>query len=238
MEFDGKQEARDYVWRRLEETKVARFPFPPRGRIPNFEGAEKAAKRLASHRLFEEATTVKINPDAPQRPVREAALRAGKTVIVPTPRLRAGFLRFEPEAIDDDCIRDATMISRWEPWADAVAVDELPAVDLVVTGCVAVTKRGERAGKGHGYSDLEYAILQELGHRNAPVATTVHDHQVVDAFLVEDHDLHIDLVVTPTRWWESNAAEHRPAGIDWALLDDEDLDAMPVLKQLQPGDQS
>ena len=30
-----------------------------------------------------------------------------------------------------------------------------------------------------GYSDLEFAILRELGHPLVPVATTVHDLQVV-----------------------------------------------------------
>jgi hypothetical protein len=40
---------------------------------------------------------------------------------------------------------------------------------------------GRRCGKGEGYSDLEFAILRELGHPPVPVATTVHDLQVVDS---------------------------------------------------------
>jgi hypothetical protein len=35
---------------------VARFPFPPHGRIPNFAGAELAAARLLYDRRREELT--------------------------------------------------------------------------------------------------------------------------------------------------------------------------------------
>ena len=41
-------EARTSIWDKLEEKGVARFPFPPHGRIPNFADASEAADRLAS----------------------------------------------------------------------------------------------------------------------------------------------------------------------------------------------
>lgn len=231
--FDEKQRARQWVWQRLEDEGVARFPFPVRGRIPNFSGAEEAAQRLGEHLLFRRASVVKINPDSPQRPVRELALRRGKTVVVPTPKLAAGFLVFDPADIADDDLRDATMISRWEPFAREVALDDIPPVDLIVTGCVAVTEEGKRAGKGHGYSDLEYAILRELGHPPAPVVTTVHDEQIVDDFPVESHDLWLSAVATPTRRWDVDDAAEQPGKIEWERLDDEDLEAMPVLEDLR-----
>lgn len=233
MKFDDKQQARDWVWNRLSEQEVARFPFPVEGRIPNFEGADEAARRLADHELFQRADVVKINPDSPQRPLRELALRRGKTVVVPTPRLREGFLQFRPEQIDEQHLRDATMISRWEPFAEKMALEKLPEVDLIVAGSVAVTETGKRAGKGHGYSDLEYAILRELGHPPAPVVTTVHDIQVVGDFPVDDHDVHLSVIATPQRVMEVHESAGGPEGIDWDLLDEEDLEAMPVLAQLR-----
>jgi hypothetical protein len=39
--------------------------------------------------------------------------------------------------------------------------------------------RWRRSGKGEGYSDLEFAILRELGHAMVPFATTVCDLQIV-----------------------------------------------------------
>ena len=44
--FADKSAARQWVWDRLVAEGVARFPFPPHGRIPNFAGAEVAAARL------------------------------------------------------------------------------------------------------------------------------------------------------------------------------------------------
>ena len=56
-----------------------------------------------------------------------------------------------------------------------------------------------RAGKGEGYSDIEYAILRELGHdaSGVPVATTVNDVQVVNDFPIESNDLPLTVIATP-----------------------------------------
>src|SRR5437016_14207407 len=75
---------------------VARFPFPPHGRIPNFAGAEVAAARLLDIEPWKSATAIKVNPDSPQRPLRAEALRRGISVFVPTPRLRGGFKKLDP----------------------------------------------------------------------------------------------------------------------------------------------
>jgi hypothetical protein len=40
---------------------------------------------------------------------------------------------------------------------------ELPSVDLVVYGSVAVNRQGARIGRGGGFSDLEVAFLVEAG---------------------------------------------------------------------------
>ena len=67
------------VWDRLGAEGVARFPFPPHGRIPNFAGAEVAAARLLDIEPWRSATAIKVNPDSPQRPLRAEALRRGRT---------------------------------------------------------------------------------------------------------------------------------------------------------------
>jgi 5-formyltetrahydrofolate cyclo-ligase len=90
-EFADKSAARQWVWDRLGADGVARFPFPPHGRIPNFVGAEVAALRLLDIEPWKSATAIKVNPDSSQRPLRAEALRRGITVFVPTPRLRGGF---------------------------------------------------------------------------------------------------------------------------------------------------
>jgi hypothetical protein len=63
------------------------FRFRRTGRIPNFAGAEVAAARLFNIEPWKSATTIKLNPDSPQRPLRAEALRRGITVFIATPRL-------------------------------------------------------------------------------------------------------------------------------------------------------
>jgi 5-formyltetrahydrofolate cyclo-ligase len=81
-----------------------------------------------------------------------------------------------------------------------VAARELPSVDLVVCGSVAVNRQGARVGKGGGFSDLEVAFLVEAGviRPDTVLATTVHALQVVDEPIPETiHDFRVDLIVTP-----------------------------------------
>lgn len=230
--FANKDAARQAVWDRLQAERLARFPFPPHGRIPNFAGAREAAERLFEVEPWRSARRIKVNPDAPQRPVREAALRRGITVFVPTPRLRAGFKKLDPARIPQDRIRTAASLSKGASFAEDVALGSLPAMDAIVCGSVAVTRDGRRCGKGEGYSDLEYAILRELGHPAAPVATTVHPVQILRRLPRDPTDLPLSLIVTPHEVIRVASPPPAPAGIDWARLSEGDLDAMPVLREL------
>jgi 5-formyltetrahydrofolate cyclo-ligase len=164
--------------------------------------------------------------------VREAALRRGITVFVPTPRLRAGFKRLDPARIQHEQIRAAASLSRGDRFADEVPLEALPTMDAIVCGSVAVTRDGRRCGKGEGYSDLEYAILRELGHPPVPVATTVHPAQIVHRLPRDPTDLPLSVIVTPHEVIRVASPPPAPEGIDWARLNEEDLAAMPVLRQL------
>jgi 5-formyltetrahydrofolate cyclo-ligase len=231
-----KETLRQRVWDDLEDSGEARFPFPPHGRIPNYAGADAAADRLTETDAWQRAETVKANPDAPQLPVRRAALRASKTVYMAVPRLREEkcFLRLAPDEVDD--IDDATTVGGSSEHGVQVGPDEMPAIDLIVSGSVAVSERGARIGKGEGYSDLEYAVLRELDlvDDETPVATTVHERQVRDHDCVDAHDVPLDLVVTPGRTLETDTPYDRPDGIDWAALDDERIEEIPVLAARRP----
>ncbi|MEF8828853.1 MAG: 5-formyltetrahydrofolate cyclo-ligase [Haloarcula sp.] len=239
-----KQTIREAVWDALEERGVARFPFPPHDRIPNFEGASEAAQRLTETAVWDAAETVKANPDSPQLPVRRAALRAGKTVYMAVPRLRDErcFYELDPAELDD--IEAAPAISNVADHARQVGPEAVGRVDLVVSGSVAVTEDGARVGKGEGYSDLEYAVLRELGlvDETTPVVTTVHELQVVGGpegvvdttVPVDDHDVPMDWVVTPERTVETETTHPTPAGVDWDALSAERIDEIPVLSTRRP----
>jgi 5-formyltetrahydrofolate cyclo-ligase len=233
----AKAALRDEVWTRLEEAGVARFPGA-RHRISNFVGAEAAAERLRATAAWARARTLKANPDSPQWPVRQRALEDGKVVYMAVPRLadRDPFFLLDPDLLADTP-RRASSIKGASTSARTVAVGDLEPVDLVVTGCVAVSEDGTRLGKGGGFSDLEFAIAAEAGliGPDTLVATTVHDLQVLPAGTIPstEHDVHVDLVVTPDAVVEAARRTDRPSpGVRWEELTDEKIAAIPVLAAL------
>lgn len=125
-----------------------------------------------------------------------------------------------------------------DDYATQVGPDAVPHVDLVVSGAVAVTEDGARIGKGEGYSDLEYAILRDLTlvDDTTTVATTVHELQIVEDATPDDHDVPMDLVVTPERTVETETPYARPDGVDWDALSEARIAEIPVLERLRPDE--
>lgn len=233
----AKARLRDQVWSQLEAEGVRRFPGP-RHRISNFVGAEEAARRLADTELWRRARTIKANPDSPQWPVRQRALEDGKTVYMAVPKLaeEEPFFLLDPDHLADTP-RRASSIKGATASARRVAVDELEPVDLVVTGCVAATADGVRLGKGGGFADLEFALAAEAGlvGDHTAVVTTVHELQLLAAGAVPatDHDVRLDVVVTPERVLEiAHERARPPARIVWEELTDDKISAIPLLARL------
>ena len=228
-----KADLRARAWQAIREAGVARFPGVE-GRIPNFVGAEAAAQRLAGTEAWKRAKTIKANPDSPQLPVRKQALADGKTVYMAVPKLAdpRPFWRLDPEKIDVPVHRAAS-IKGAAQHAVPVEVDEMPHIDLVVCGSVAVEATGARLGKGGGYSDLEFAIGVEAGiiDRHTVIATTVHPCQILEsgAIPLTAHDFGLDLIVTPDETITTSTSIARPPGVLWDHLDDEKRASIPVL---------
>jgi 5-formyltetrahydrofolate cyclo-ligase len=233
----GKAELRERSWALLTARRVARFPLPLHDRIPNFAGAEAAASRLSELPEWQAARRIKCNPDAPQRPVRLAALRQGKTVFMAVPRLRAAqcFLRLEPHALQGKLAQAAT-IKGATALGVPVKPDAVGRIDLVVAGSVAVNRSGARLGKGGGYSDLEWALARQLGlvDNDTPVVTTVHELQVIDdAIPMTAHDVPLDAIVTPERVIRPGRRRPKPTGIHWRELSPDQIAAMPAVAELR-----
>ena len=234
-----KQKLRQRIWTLLERRRVARFPFPVVGRIPNFRGAEQAAARAAALPEWQAARRLKCNPDAPQRALRLRALREGKTVFMAVPRLtdERCFLRLDPGRLGTRLAQAAT-IKGAARLGEPVTPKELRHIDLIVAGSVAVNARGARVGKGGGYSDLEFALAREAGAVDArtTVLTTVHRLQVVNGDIpMTPHDVPVDLVVTPERVIRTRTSFPKPEGVHWPELSADQLQAMPVLRRMSVG---
>lgn len=235
--LERKAALRERVWEALQDGGAARFPGA-HGRIPNFTGAEDAAERLQGLEVWRSARSVKANPDSPQWPVRQRAIEDGMTVLVAVPRLADArpFLRLDPASLAESA-RAATSIRGASRNAEPVGIPDIGTVDLVVVGSVAVSPDGARLGKGGGFSDLEFALLREAGLVGAdtPVVTTVHERQVVEEGTIPmtDHDVPVDVVVTPSRVVTCRGGHVEPAGIRWDELTEEKVAAIPVLGRLR-----
>ncbi len=233
-----KQAIREQIWKLLAEKGVVRYPFPPEGRIPNFIGAEEAARQLSRSPIWKQARILKCNPDAPQRPVRAMALAEGKIVYMAIPRLREErcFWRLDPTKIPPEKFQEAATIRGAARWGEAVRPEAIEGIDLVICGSVAVSHSGERVGKGGGYSELEWAILCELGKLGprTPIVTTVHPLQIIEKEIpMAEYDLPLDLVATPEGLLSFKHRHPKPPGLLWSLLTPDQISKIPVLRRLQ-----
>jgi 5-formyltetrahydrofolate cyclo-ligase len=234
-----KEDLRRKVWQLLEHNGVQRFPGT-QGRIPNFVGAERAAARLSELAVWKKARAIKINPDAPQLPVRRQALADGKIVYMAVPRLRSEkcFVEIDPKRIGRRAALAAS-IKGATKYGRLVSPREMRAIDLIVCGSVGVRRDGTRVGKGGGFADLEYALLREEGKikETTPVVTTVHPLQIVqEKVAMLAHDIPLDFLVTPFEVVATRPAYPRPRGIYWDLLKAAKIDAIPPLrKRLKQG---
>ncbi len=104
-------------------------------------------------------------------------------LVMAVPRLRDmhPFRLLDPRGFTEKQMREAATIKGAMRHGKVVAEEELPDVDFVLSGSVAVNLSGARVGKGGGYSDLEYGLLIEAGKidDHTTVATTVHPIQIL-----------------------------------------------------------
>ncbi|MBW2039747.1 MAG: hypothetical protein JRI46_09140 [Deltaproteobacteria bacterium] len=108
----------------------------------------------------------------------------------------------------------------------------------MVTGAVAVGLHGGRIGKGSGYFDLEYMILREIGSvkERTPIVALVDDLQVREEVPMEEKDVAVDFIVTPTKVIKIEAIVQRPSKILQDLLDDQGIKRMRPLRELGKRD--
>ncbi|XP_059007666.1 methenyltetrahydrofolate synthase domain-containing protein isoform X5 [Mustela lutreola] len=235
----SKQDIRQQIWDYMESQNLADFPRPVHHRIPNFKGASRAAEHFPRLQAFKVARTIKVNPDAPQTNARFFVLDSKKTLLVPTPRLRTGLFNkiTPPPGATKDILRKCATSQGVRSYSTPVGLDSRVLVDLVVVGSVAVSEKGWRIGKGEGYADLEYAMMVSMGavSQGTPVVTIVHDCQVVDVpeALLEDHDLTVDYILTPTRVIATGCERPKPTGIIWSKISSEVMGKIPILRSLR-----
>jgi 5-formyltetrahydrofolate cyclo-ligase len=236
---EDKDALRSEIWRRLDEQGAS--PLEPFGHIPSFFGAEEAAALLAELPIWREAKVIKSNPDTAHVPLRLRALQDGKRLYMAVPRLTEErcFVELTASALAEK----AVPLEEAAAWQGAMAhgrlvsPEEMEAIDLVLVGCVGVSRRGGRIGKGAGFADLELGILRELGliGPKTPAVAAVHPLQIVDAAALplQSHDWPLDWLITPAEVFETKTDYPRPSGIDWDQIRAEQYESIPVLSALR-----
>jgi len=229
-----KQKIREKIWAEMEKKDIAQFPRPVWGRIPNFKGSKEAADKIKTLKEFLEAKIVFCNPDSPQRYIRYHTLSMNKTLIMATPKLKLGFIILEGSKLSaNQKFRASTIRGAFEFGKVTEDLSNI-RIDIKITGSVAVTLNGARVGKGGGYSDLEYAILKEMGviDDKTPIITSVHEIQIVNNIPMTQHDVPMDIVLTPSKVHKINNTYPKPKGIYWEELDEKKINSIPILKKL------
>ena len=230
-----KDSIREEVWTALEEAKVVRGKSV-HDKIPHFRGCEAAADQVTELEAWQKARVIKSNPDKAQRPLRQLALEQGKILYMAVPRLRQEqcFVELDPVQLPIPPDKAST-ISGAARHGRPVYVEEMHPVDLVISGSVAVNRRGVRIGKGGGFADLEYGLAVAAGvvKPGTPVVSTVHPMQVLDEDLpMTHHDVPLDYVVTPDEIISCPGNLPLPEGIYWEDLDRRKINQIPLLRKL------
>ncbi len=242
-EWSGRHHDKDVlrsdIWGQLIQRGAA--VGEPYGHIPNFVGADKAAERLAELPVWQAAKILKCNPDTVQAPVRLRALQDGKLVYMAVPRLAQErcFIELNPADLTARGIEFSRVATHQGAMQHGrpVSLEEMQPIDLVVTGCVAVSRAGGRTGKGAGFADLEMGMLRQIGliKADTPIVTTVHPIQVVaDSYLpMLSHDWKLTWIVTPDEAIETKFNRPQPTGLEWDKVLPEQWEQIPVLRKLR-----
>lgn len=174
--------------------------MPCYGRIPNFKGVEAATKQIFKLPEFMKSNLIFSAPDYVLHILRKIALQNGKELLLATPHIRAFLLLKD---IPPRMIAKAVTIKEMAKFGTQVQLNQISTpVDIFCQGSVAVDRKGNRLGKGKGYGDQEFQLLQSEGLINPQtlIITLLHDIQLLDDFsyLMEPQDVPVQVVLTPT----------------------------------------
>ena len=231
---------RRVVWGKLAQVAKpdSRFHFDFTSFIPDFEGSPKCVKAICQTPEYRRAVTVVAMPDNNLEGFRYRALADGKTLLVFTYGMLRGIVALEGNQIRAEDRNLAATLDGMERVGAKLSFSQLRsigAIDLLVTGAAAVSRDGVHFGKGHGYLDLEWGLLSEMGlvNQKTPVIVSVHECQVVDEQVpYAAHDVTVDIVVTPSEVVRCRPLP-KPAGLVWDRMPREFAATRPYIKEVR-----
>jgi 5-formyltetrahydrofolate cyclo-ligase len=159
---------REKVWAdfRAVARPDSRFHWDFSSFIADFEGSERCVDLVRALPAWSRSPLLFITPDNSTELIRRAAMADGKPFVMTTYGIRRGFLLLDPADVPEAERSYAATLDGMDRYARPVSLEELGRGDrigLLITGGSAVSLNGQRMGKGHGYFDLEWALLSEAG---------------------------------------------------------------------------
>lgn len=231
---------REKVWAALRAVARpdSRFHWDFSSFIADFVGSERCVEQLRVLSAWSRSPLLFITPDNSTELVRRAAMADGKRILMTTYGIQRGFLALDPGDVPEtDRAYAATLdgMDRYARPVDLKDISRLGRIGLLITGGSAVNLSGHRMGKGHGYFDLEWALLSEIGavDESSEIADVVHDCQLIDIDVASAaHDVPVDWVITPTRTVRVPVPGRAPGRVFWDLLRGTGLESVPPVMEL------
>jgi len=158
---------------------------------------EQAGTALAAHAaaepLFARARTVaaylSMPTEPPTGPLIETLLAGGREVLVP---VVIEDHRMDWVAVTADAVSSTSPLGIPEPEGARLGADALRRCDVVLVPALAADHAGHRLGRGAGYYDRALAGV------TAPTVAVVFTDELLPEIPVEDHDVAVDAVLTPS----------------------------------------
>ncbi|KAH6677116.1 5-formyltetrahydrofolate cyclo-ligase, partial [Halenospora varia] len=229
------------VWSELRKVAIpdSRFHHDYSSFIADFQGSSAATDLLVELPAYKNAEILFVAPDNCIQGLRYRALKDGKTVLVTTYGIRRGFFLLDPKVIPEERWEIASLLDGMEKIGRHVTLAEIrelvSRIGLMVTGTGAINHAGLRFGKGHGFFDLEWAMLRTIGvvDQTTKTVAVVHECQVLDEELRgEEWDTGCDYVVTNERVLETTDSAKPICGILWDKLEKGMLEGIEPLQEL------
>ena len=233
---------RRIVWSRLARVARpdSRFDLDFSSFIPDFEGSDRCTDELCRLDEYRAAKVVVVAPDNNLEDFRRRALADRKRLVVCTYALARGFVLLDGARVAAANRTLASTLDGMERFGRPLSLGDLRSIgtaDLLVTGAAAVSREGVHFGKGHGYLDIEWGLLSEIGSvdEDTPVIVSVHNCQVVDERVPHaPYDVTVDVIVTPIETIRC-APLPKPRGIWWERLPPEFAATRPYFAELKGG---
>lgn len=229
---------RRVVWGRLAQVAKpdSRFDFDFTSFIPDFEGSERCVEAIGQLPEYRQARTVMVMPDNSLEQVRWQAMADHKRLLVFTYGMLRGVVLVEGAEIRPEDRNLAATLDGLERFGTPLSFHQLHSagpLELIISGAAAVSREGVHFGKGHGYFDLEWGLLSEMGlvSQQTPVVVSVHDCQVVDDKVpYAEYDVTADVIVTPTHVVRCEPLP-KPSGLVWDRVPRQFVATHPYMKE-------